>query len=97
MATYVVLLNWTEQGVKHVKDSVDRSHQANEMFKPLGVKLTQIYWTAGRYDIVSVVEAPDDQAMSAAMLKLAGLGNLRTETLRAFDEQGMRQILQKLG
>ncbi len=97
MANYVVLVQWTEQGVQQVKDTIERSHQATAAFEPLGVRLRDIYWTSGRYDIVLLLEAPDDESLSAAMLKLGMMGNVRTETLRAFSEQEMRRILDKFG
>jgi uncharacterized protein with GYD domain len=96
MPKYVALVNWTEQGVKNVKETVNRSHQVREMFQGMGVTLEQLYWTAGHYDIVVVLDGPDDQTVSAALLTASKAGNFRTETLRAFDEQEMQQILDKV-
>jgi uncharacterized protein with GYD domain len=95
MATYVVLLNWTDQGIKTAKDSPSRADAANEMFSGLGVKLTEVYWTLGQYDVVSVVEAPDDESMTAAMLAVGAQGNVRSTTLRAFDRSEFEGILAK--
>ncbi len=97
MPNYVVLMNWTDQGVKSARDTVRRYRESRAMLEPMGVRITQIFWTIGRYDIVALGEAPDDQTMSAALLRLASAGNLRTETLRAFSEQEMDQIVQRLG
>jgi uncharacterized protein with GYD domain len=85
MPTYVALFNWTEQGIKTFKDSPSRVDSAQELFSGLGVEVKQIYWTLGPYDLVSVFEARDDESMTAAMVKLGSLGNVRSTTLRAFD------------
>jgi uncharacterized protein with GYD domain len=84
MATYVVLFNWTEQGIKSYKDSPSRVDAAQEAFADLGIDIKEIYWTLGAYDLVSVFEAPDDESVTAAMLRLGSLGNVRTTTMRAF-------------
>ena len=97
MPNNVVLINWTEQGVKNARDTVNRYQQARSAFQGLGLQFQSVFWTIGRYDIVTVVEAPDDQSLSAALLQLAGQGNLRTETLRAFNEQEMQQVIERLG
>lgn len=97
MATYVTLFNWTDQGVRNAKESPDRVQQATSAFGSMGVNITAIYWTQGEYDLVGIVEAPDDQTMAAAVLQLAGAGNVRTKTLRAFNQQEMQQILQRMG
>lgn len=85
MATYIALFNWTEQGIKSFRESPSRVDAAQELFGGLGVQLKEIYWTLGPHDIVSILEAPDDEAMTAAMVKLGSLGNVRSTTLRAFD------------
>ena len=90
MPNYVLLMNWTEQGIQNVKDSVDRADAARAALKAQGVDLTDIYWTMGAHDLVCVVQAPDDATASAALLALAGQGNLRTTTLRAFTADEFR-------
>jgi uncharacterized protein with GYD domain len=97
MPNYVLLMNWTEQGIQNVKDSVDRADAARSALKAQGIDLTDIYWTMGAHDLVCVVQAPDDATASAALLALAGQGNLRTTTLRAFTADEFRGILSKLG
>jgi uncharacterized protein with GYD domain len=97
MASYVILLNWTDQGIKSVKDSTSRADAAQELMGSLGIKLTQIYWTLGQYDVVSIAEAPDDESMTAALLKLGSMGNIRSTTLRAFDRSEFEGILAKSG
>ena len=97
MPTYVVLVNWTEQGVKNAAQTVERTDHGGEMAEKHGLKLKEAYWTVGGYDMVAVFEAPDDGAMSAHLLEIASLGNVRTTTLRAYDEEEMKGILRRLG
>ena len=96
MAKYVVLFNWTEQGVRTAKDTVKRFEQARDALQQMGMSFDTIVWTIGRYDIVAVVDAPDDETVAAAMVQLAGAGNVRTETLRGFTADEVGGILQKL-
>jgi uncharacterized protein with GYD domain len=97
MATYVVLFNWTEQGIKTFKDSPSRVDAAKELFGGLGVEVKDIYWTLGHYDLVSIFEAPDAESMTAAMVKLGSLGNVRSTTLRAFDRAEFEAIAERTG
>ena len=96
MAKYVVLLTWTEQGVKTAKDTVKRSRDAAKVFEQMGGKLEQVYWTTGGYDLVAIASAPDDETLAAVLLSLAKAGNLRTHTLRAFTADEMTGILAKM-
>jgi uncharacterized protein with GYD domain len=93
----IVLLDWTDQGVRNAKESVKRAQHARDAFKSLNVTMEQIYWTLGGHDIVSIIDAPDDATLAAALLKVSMFGNLRTTTLRAFDEHEFQAILDKLG
>ena len=97
MATFVVLFNWTDQGIKSFKDSPSRVDAAKQAFADLGVEIKDIYWTLGAYDLVSVIEAPDDEAITAAMLKLSSLGNVRTTTMRAFGRGEFEGVVGKTG
>jgi uncharacterized protein with GYD domain len=97
MARYVVLLNWTEQGVANFKDSVDRYEAAQEQFQQIDVKFADVYWTLGEHDIVGVMEAPDDESAAAALLRLGAQGNVRSKTMRAFTLDEMRGVLEKAG
>jgi uncharacterized protein with GYD domain len=92
VATYVVLVNWTEKGVQDFRGSVDRTEAALDQLRSTGVEF-DTYWTLGSYDMVSIVEAPDDQTLAAAMLRTAGLGNIRTTTMRAFRSEEMRSVI----
>ena len=97
MPTYVTLMNWTDQGVRTVRDTVDRRGQADELAQKHGATIEAVYWTVGPYDIVTVVEAPDDESVTAMLLELGSAGNLRTTTLRAYDRDQMSGIIQRLG
>jgi uncharacterized protein with GYD domain len=97
MSTYVLLIDWTQQGVEHFKDTVDRYEAARGQFEEMGVRFRDIYWTLGSHDIVSIVEAPDGETLAAALLKLASQGNLRTTTLRALSAEEMRAVIAKAG
>jgi len=97
MAKYVVLVTWTDQGVRTAKDTVKRFEQAREAFQKKSVSFDSIYWTLGRHDIVAILDAPDDETVAAVLLQLGGAGNVNTETLRAFSGDEMGSILQQLG
>ena len=97
MATYIVLANFTDQGVKNVKDTTKRADAFKELAKSKGASVKDIYWTLGRYDIVATVEAPDDTVITALGLTLAQVGNIRTQTMRAFSSADMGAILGKVG
>ena len=96
MARYVLLLNWTEQGVRGAKETVKRAASARQLVEKAGGRVTDCVWTMGKYDLVLMVEAPDDEAMTATAIKLAALGNVHTNTMRAFGETEMEKILQKV-
>ena len=97
MATYIVLANFTDQGVKNVKDTTKRADAFKELAKSKGASVKDIYWTLGRYDIVANVYAPYDTVMTGLALTLAQAGNIRTQTLRAFSSADMGAILGKVG
>ena len=93
MATFITTMHFTEQGVKAVRDACDRAATFKAAAEPLGVKVTGIYWTLGAFEGVLVWEAPDEETATAALLHLGALGNMRTQTARAFDAAEMRKIL----
>jgi len=97
MPRYITLLDWTDQGVQNFKESVDRYEAAEKAFQELGVSFEDVHWTLGRHDLVGVVNAPDDETLAAALLQVASLGNIRSETLRAFTRDEMRGIIEKAG
>jgi uncharacterized protein with GYD domain len=97
MPHFVTLMTWTDQGVKSFKDSVDRADAARPVLAAKGVELKEIYWTVGAYDLVCIVEAPDDETASAALLALSAQGNLRSTTMRAFTGDEFRGVIQSAG
>ena len=97
MARYIVLSDWTERGVANFGDTVDRYEAAQGQLEGMGVSFEEIYWTLGNHDMVCIVDAPDDEALAAAVLKVASLGNLRTTTLRALSTDEMRAVVAKAG
>ncbi len=96
MAHYVVLANFTDQGIRGVKETTKRAKAFREMAQKMGGKIKDIYWTLGRYDVVLTMEAPSDEIAAAILTKAGSLGNLKSETLRAFDEQEIDSILAKI-
>ena len=96
MATYVCLIQFTDQGIRNIKDTVKRSDTAMAEAEKMGMKIVDEFWTMGAYDAVVVFEAPDDETMSAFMLKVGSLGNVKSQTLRAFRRKEMEGILAKI-
>ena len=96
MPTYIVLLNWTDQGIRNAKQSPQRLDAARELGRKFGLEIKASYLTMGAYDLVALAEAPDDQALAKFALALAAGGNVRTTTLRAFPEAEYREIMQAL-
>ena len=97
MPKYVTLYNWTDQGVKSAKETVDRYEAAKGLAESNGGTLEAAYWTIGPYDLVGISEFPDDETGTAVSLQLAEAGNVRTVTMRAFNEDQMRGIIAKMG
>jgi uncharacterized protein with GYD domain len=96
MPTYIMLLNWTEQGMGNIKTSPKRLDAGREAFKKLGCVLKDVYLTMGPYDLVCVLDAPDAGTAARAILSLGAEGNVRTLTLPAFTEDEYRKILDSL-
>ena len=96
MPTYIGLVKLTDQGIRNVKETTKRAKSFREMAEKAGVKAREILWTMGRYDIVLVVDAPNDETMSRLTLGLGMMGNAKTETLKAFSAQEMDEILEGL-
>ena len=95
MPTYVTLVNFTDQGIRNFKDTPKRARAFMDLAEQMGGKVKDIYWTLGPYDIVVITEAPDDETATAAALKNASLGNVRTTTLRGFDIKEIETIINK--
>jgi uncharacterized protein with GYD domain len=96
MASYICLIQFKDQGIRNIKDTVKRSDAAIAEAKKMGVKIVEEYWTMGAYDGVVIMEAPDDETMSAFILKVGSLGNVKGQTLRAFRRNEMEGILAKI-
>lgn len=93
MATFIGLIHFTDQGIRNVKESPDRADAFKALAEKSGVTVKGIYWTVGHYDLVTILEAPDDESATAVLLGVGSLGNVRTETLRAFSGEEMRRII----
>jgi uncharacterized protein with GYD domain len=96
MATYILLATYTEQGIRGIKDTVKRAAAVKELATKAGASMKETYWTLGQFDVVAVLDAPDDETMTAFSLSVAKLGNVKTQTLRAFSSKDMEGIIGKL-
>jgi len=96
MAMYISLLQFTEQGIRNVKDTIKRAAAATAEAEKMGIKVTDSFWTMGAYDVVLLLDASDDAAVTAFALKLGALGNVKTQTMRAFRRKEMEAILAKV-
>jgi uncharacterized protein with GYD domain len=96
MSNYVVLIDWAEQGIKNVKDTVKRAKSFEDAIEKAGGKSLGFYYTIGRYDMVAIVQAPTDEAIASVLFSLGSLGNVRTETLKAFSTDEATNIIEKL-
>jgi len=96
MPTYIALGNFTDQGMRTIKDTTKRAAANEKALKKMGVTMKALYWTMGAYDLVSIVEAPDDVSMSAVSLAIGAAGNIRGQTLRAYTREEMEAVLKKL-
>ena len=96
MPTYIVVGNFTDQGVRNVKDTLKRLETVRGVAKKLGITVKDAYWTLGQYDIALVAEAPDEAAMTAFGLSVGAQGNVRTQTMRAFTTDEMGKLLGRM-
>jgi uncharacterized protein with GYD domain len=96
MYTYIGLLNFTEKGIQNIKDTTKRAAAAKEAGKKMGVNMREIYWTMGDHDLVCILEADNEAAVTAFNLAVAQQGNVRSQSLRAFSASEMETILKKL-
>jgi uncharacterized protein with GYD domain len=96
MATYIVLYRMTEEGAKNIDSLPQRVQEARTGAERAGVKVLGWYLTEGPYDVVTIVDAPDEQTIAAGALAIARNGNFQSLTMRAFDESEMQQIVQKV-
>jgi uncharacterized protein with GYD domain len=96
MVTYVLLAKFTNQGIRNAKESPKRADAFKQLAKTFGVTVKDLFWTQGRYDVVTIVEAPDEASAMSLSLSLGALGNVRTESLRAFPSADMETIVGKM-
>ena len=96
MPTYIMLANFTDQGIRNIKDTTKREEIFRKNCEKVGARVGNVYRTMGRYDLVAIVEAPDAVTMNAILYSVGSLGNVRTETLRAFTRQETDQALAKM-
>ncbi len=97
MPTYVSLIHWTEQGIKNYKDTMKRLEAFTKLAESVGGNIRESLYTVGEYDIVVVSEFPDDETATAALLQVGSLGNVRTNTMRAFTADQMGGIISRTG
>lgn len=96
MPTYIALVTFTDQGVRYIKQTTERAKGLVNAAANLGIKIKDIYWTMGAYDAVFIAEGPDDETVTAFAASIGALGNIRTQTMRAFSADEMNKILGKL-
>jgi uncharacterized protein with GYD domain len=96
MPSYIALLKWTQQGIAGVQGSPARLDAGRAAFKKAGIEMKDVYLTMGRYDLICILEAPDDETLAKGMLTLGSQGNVSTETLKAFTEDEYRKIVGSL-
>ncbi len=96
MAMFIMLLSFTDQGIRNIKRTTERAEAFKAAAGKVGASVKDLYWTQGQYDIVATVEAPDAEAAMSLLLSLGALGNLRTQTLRAFTAEEMTKIITKM-
>jgi uncharacterized protein with GYD domain len=97
MPTYVSLLNWTEQGIKNFRDTTHRAQDFTNVVEKAGGRVREIVWTLGEYDLVCVLEAPDEETLTATLLELCQKGNVRTRTMRGFTAREMDGVIERTG
>ena len=96
MARYVALIQFADQGIRNIKETVVRGDAATAEAEKMGIKIIEEFWTMGAYDAVVVVDAPNDETISAFMLKIGSLANVKSHTMRAFRREEMEGILAKI-
>lgn len=97
MPTHISLINFTDQGIRTVRETLERAQRAAELAQKHGARLERLYWTVGPYDLVGILEAPDDESATAFALEAGSGGAVRTTTLRAFDREEMSRSIERLG
>ncbi len=96
MPTFITLFGWTDQGIRNVKETAKRADKFKAAVKKAGGAVRDVYWTMGRYDGVIIFDAPDEETATALLMSAGSLGNVRSETLRAFNQDEVQKILAKV-
>ena len=96
MARYISLIQFTDQGIRNIKDTIKRTEAAIAEAEKMGMKIVDQFWTMGAYDVVVLLDAPDGATMTAFVLKAGSLGKVKTQTMRAFRREEMEGILAKI-
>ena len=96
MALFIVSINWTDQGIRSVKDAPKRSKAAKDLAKKLGVEIRQIYLTSGDSDLVAIIDAPSGDNVAKLAMALGAQGNIRTKTARAWTEPEFTKLIAEL-
>ena len=97
MTTYVSLINWTDQGIKNLRDSTQRAADFSKLVESSGGSVRELVWTVGEYDLVCIADFPDEEAGVAALLQVGSQGSVRSTTMRAFSSQEMAGIIRRVG
>ncbi len=96
MATYITLCRFTQEGIQKIKESPDRLDAAKKNFQVMGAEIKDFYLLIGTYDLIVIIEAPDDETAAKLALAIGRQGSIRTETIRAFTEEEYRKIIAAL-
>ena len=96
MPTFIVLASYSDQGIKNIKQTIERADAFKQMASKAGATVKEVFWTLGSHDVVAICEAPDDETATALSLSVASRGNVRSETLRAFTFDEMKKIMGKM-
>ena len=96
MPTYMTLIRYTQQGIESIKDSPTRLDAAKDLYRSLGAEIKSFYLTMGRYDVVVISEAPDDETTTKLAMTIGSSGAIRTETFRIFTEDEYRKLISEL-
>ena len=96
MATFIALIDFTEQGIRNINETTNRSDSLVATAEKMGIKIRDVFWTSGVHDGVLIFEAPDDETASALMLYIGSLGNVRTQSLRAYSKSEMNKIISQM-
>ena len=98
MPTYAILIDWTDEGIRNVRSTIERADRATQLAEQkYGATNMQLYWTAGPHDLVAIAEMPDEETATAYALEVSSGGAVRTTTMRAYDREAMSAIIEKMG